>query len=85
MNRALSGSGPFLPARYGSSLRIVDDEPGPESADVPVREPRPVVEFEHRALVRRRLEAEAPRHAKVNEERDPALEPKHEVLPAPSD
>src|SRR5213075_3004841 len=40
-------------------LRGIEQEPGPEPAEVAVGDPRAVVELEHGALVRGRLVAEA--------------------------
>ena len=68
-----------------AELSVLEDEPRPEPAHVPVCESRAVVQLEHGALVRHRGETEAPGHAQVNKEREPALEPEEEILPAPLD
>ena len=85
MNRAPRGSGPFFAGEIRLELRVLEHEPGAEPAHVAVAEPGAVVELEHRALVARRLESEAAGHAQVDEQRKPALQAEHEVLPAPLD
>jgi hypothetical protein len=69
----------------GRELRILEDEPRPEAANVPVDEARAVVELEHRALVGHRREPEAAGHPEVDEQAEPALQPQEEVLPAALD
>ena len=75
----------FLYVKEAAKLDTLEHEPGSESAHVPVRESSSVIELDDRALVRDRREAEAPRHAQMDEQPDPALEPHEQVLPTPLD
>ena len=75
VKRPPSGSGPVLRREVRLDLRVVEHEPGSEAPDVAIREPRPVVELEHRALVRHGIPVEAAGHAQVDEEAEAALEP----------
>ncbi len=79
------GLRPVLRGEVLGRVRVLEDEPRPETANIPEHEPRAVVELQHGALVARRHEPEAARHAEVDEEREPALEAHNEVFPPPLD
>src|SRR5262249_35299900 len=77
--------GAVLAGEIPERVHVLEDEPRPESPNVPERDARPVVELEDRALVTRREEPEASGHPQVDEQRKPALEADDEVLAAPLD
>src|SRR5262249_53217768 len=66
-------------------LGVLEDEPRPEPPDVPIHEPRAVVELDDRSLVRDGHETEAPGHAEVDEECEAARHAQQQVLPASLD
>ena len=77
--------GPVLRREVRLELGILDHEPRPEPAHVPVGEPRAVVELEHGTLMRHRLPVKAACHAEVDEQPKAALQSKQQVLAASLD
>ncbi len=64
---------------------VIEQQPRAEAPDVAVRDPRSIVELDHRPLVRRGRVAEAAGHAQVDEQGGAALETDEDVLAVPLD
>ena len=83
--------GPEPRREVGPQVALVEELPRAEATDVPVRDVRSGVQPKRRAPVRvvgqlsRRRMPERSRHAEVDDERAPALEPDEQVLAAPVD
>jgi len=82
---------PDLRGQVGLHLPRFEQEPGAETADVPIGHSRPVVQGDESAAVRivrkraARQVQKAPGHPEVDQENAAALEPDDQILPTPLD